>query len=297
MAAVLAQQQHKKAVAPAIKLSTVISETGIAVAAAAVIAFLFVADVIRPGSFGRTSPRNVKTVPAVVWLCCGLLTFLAVVIGTQLVQVMPQSFAGGGTSLRREALSQVGGGLMGIGAAVFLAYLLVPHGGPDLGMKPRWSDIPIGLICAVIAAPLLLATNVGIELTVKAMQGAPPPELAHATLERLVANQSNPWAWVIGLSAVLLAPVVEELIYRVFLQSFLLSVIPSTWIALILTAAAFAMVHYSVTPVYVLPLLFLLGLLMGIAYERTKRLGVPIVMHMVFNAVNLGMAIWTAKRG
>ncbi|MBX3358217.1 MAG: CPBP family intramembrane metalloprotease [Phycisphaeraceae bacterium] len=294
-AAAMAQAQQKKAVPPAAKLATVISDTGIAVAAAGVIVFLFVADVIRPGSFARRPPRNVVAVPSVIWLCCALLTFLAVVVGSQLVHSLPASMVGEAKALRHEALAQLGGGLLGLGAAAFLAYLLAPRGGPDVGLRVRWSDVPVGLLCAAIAAPLLLATNMGIELAVKASQGAPPPEIAHATLERLVANKTNPWSWVMGVTAIVLLPIVEELIYRVFLQSFLMSIISSTWIALLLCAGAFAMVHYTMVPPYVLPLLFLLGLLMGIAYERTKRLGVPILMHIAFNAANVGMALWAAK--
>jgi membrane protease YdiL (CAAX protease family) len=35
----------------------------------------------------------------------------------------------------------------------------------------------------------------------------------------------------------------------------------------------------------------MLGLAMGIAFERTKRLGVPIIMHICFNGLNVALAL------
>ena len=43
----------------------------------------------------------------------------------------------------------------------------------------------------------------------------------------------------------------------------------------------------------IVPLLAL-GLYIGLVYERTGRLGVPIAMHAAFNAGNIAMAFWAA---
>ena len=43
--------------------------------------------------------------------------------------------------------------------------------------------------------------------------------------------------------------------------------------------------------------LFALGAGMGLAYERTRRLGVPIVMHMGFNAANIALAMQSQSAG
>jgi len=95
---------------------------------------------------------------------------------------------------------------------------------------------------------------------------------------------------------VLGAPIVEELVYRVFIQSAIIRVIGGVWPGVLITAGIFAAVHRigdpeSAVPWVALAPIFVLGLAMGIAYERTKRVGVPILMHMAFNAVNVGMAL------
>ena len=38
--------------------------------------------------------------------------------------------------------------------------------------------------------------------------------------------------------------------------------------------------------------LFVLGLAIGVAYERFKGLGVPIAMHAGFNAINIALVLW-----
>jgi membrane protease YdiL (CAAX protease family) len=53
----------------------------------------------------------------------------------------------------------------------------------------------------------------------------------------------------------------------------------SRWIAVIITSAVFALVH----PLWTAPLIFLLALCLGYAYERTGSLWVPITMHAMFN--------------
>jgi membrane protease YdiL (CAAX protease family) len=53
------------------------------------------------------------------------------------------------------------------------------------------------------------------------------------------------------------------------------------WAAIAITAFLFALLH----PTWTWPLIFLLALALGYAYERTGNLWVPITMHLVFNTV------------
>jgi membrane protease YdiL (CAAX protease family) len=59
------------------------------------------------------------------------------------------------------------------------------------------------------------------------------------------------------------------------------------WAAIACTSAAWTLTHAGPVPASALPSLFVLGLGLGLAYERTRRLGVPIAMHMLFNAINV----------
>jgi membrane protease YdiL (CAAX protease family) len=51
------------------------------------------------------------------------------------------------------------------------------------------------------------------------------------------------------------------------------------WVAIIITSLVFAVIH----PLWTAPLIFLLSVCLGYAYERTGSLWVPIVMHAMFN--------------
>jgi membrane protease YdiL (CAAX protease family) len=82
-------------------------------------------------------------------------------------------------------------------------------------------------------------------------------------------------------SAVLLAPVVEEIFFRGIIQSMLRQQIGRPWIAVIITATVFGLMHLAV-PYSVPPLIFF-GITAGYLYERTGRLLAPIVFHMLFN--------------
>jgi membrane protease YdiL (CAAX protease family) len=53
------------------------------------------------------------------------------------------------------------------------------------------------------------------------------------------------------------------------------------WGAIAITSLLFAMMH----PAWTWPLIFLLALALGYAYERTGNLWVPVTMHLIFNTV------------
>jgi membrane protease YdiL (CAAX protease family) len=46
-------------------------------------------------------------------------------------------------------------------------------------------------------------------------------------------------------------------------------------------------------PAHALPSLFVLSMAMGIAFERTRAIGVPITMHVAFNLGNIIVAVLT----
>ena len=83
------------------------------------------------------------------------------------------------------------------------------------------------------------------------------------------------------LQAVLISPLLEELFFRGFLFSFLKRY-TSTWGALILSAGVFAFAHANLGAVVQL---WLLGVVLGIAYENTGSLLLPMGIHGCFNFV------------
>jgi membrane protease YdiL (CAAX protease family) len=96
------------------------------------------------------------------------------------------------------------------------------------------------------------------------------------------------WRVAVVVSAVVLAPVSEEIFFRGLFQSMLRRYTKSPWAAILLTSLFFAAIHVPYW--HTLPSLFALAIALGYNYERTGRLFAPIVIHVLFNAVNLYLA-------
>lgn len=109
------------------------------------------------------------------------------------------------------------------------------------------------------------------------------PSKVEERARTLYDSASGVWLVVLGVIVVLGAPVVEELVYRGFLQSGLQSKF-NDGVALVVVAAWFAGVHGRVAE---LPGLFAFALVLGLCLAFTKRLGMPVVAHLAFNATGL----------
>ena len=77
------------------------------------------------------------------------------------------------------------------------------------------------------------------------------------------------WKALDVFSAVVLAPVVEEIVFRGLLQSMLRNYFRGAWPAVLIASAIFAAMHGSP---HWFPALFALGVVLGYNYERTGRL-------------------------
>ncbi len=93
---------------------------------------------------------------------------------------------------------------------------------------------------------------------------------------------------LLGAMAVILAPFVEELMFRGVLFTALKQYLPR-WVAVWGSAAFFGLVHANM--VSFIPLT-LLAVLLTRLYERTGNLWAPIFAHAIFNSINLGLMLW-----
>jgi len=84
---------------------------------------------------------------------------------------------------------------------------------------------------------------------------------------------------LIAVSAIILAPLLEEVLFRGLLQSMLRRYV-KPWPAILLTSILFVAVHHEPQN---MPALFILSLVLGYNYERTGRLFSPILIHAFFN--------------
>jgi membrane protease YdiL (CAAX protease family) len=144
--------------------------------------------------------------------------------------------------------------------------------------------------------------------------------MKHDLLQILGQRGEPPWLkYLIVVTAVVVAPVFEELFFRGHVQTLARRIFapptradetggggmlqyagpgaPSArtdptvrvWAAVVVTSIAFAIVHAPWT----WPMIFVLSLCLGYAYERTGNLWVPIVMHALFNGISTAISVYS----
>jgi membrane protease YdiL (CAAX protease family) len=143
--------------------------------------------------------------------------------------------------------------------------------------KIDWVGIPLGVFCQVV---LMNVINWPLN---KWWPETFNPERIETRARGLVDAAQGAWFIVLFVVVVIGAPLVEELVYRGFIQGGLQTRIGSTW-ALIFTSVWFTVVHLE--PVE-FPGLFAIAIVLGLCYRRTQRLGLSIVTHLAFNATGL----------
>lgn len=259
-------------------------------------AFLMAGGLLKPGGFTSAGLREVQNIPAAIWLFAALIVFLAMASsGTVLERVQFYE----NSSLNdedREIVVRLVGYVFGIVTGLGMLYIMsksCEKGG--LRMGPL--DLAVGAGCFAIAWPLIeLASEGGALLQSKLADGAEYDNVGHPVLERIVDYPGDPWSWGLIAGVMIGAPVVQELIYRVFVQTAALRLTGSAWFSILVGAVSFALMERVLgaqgdqVPWHSLLPLLALGLAAGIAYERTKKVGVPIMMHACFNGLNLLLA-------
>ncbi len=262
-----------------------------------VIALLFAGGLLVPGGFAKAGLRDLTPMPAVVWFFAAFVVYLAVYSSATIVASTGWLERSSFDDEQRRILIGSVGFLLGVVAGVGMLFIL-HRSAPDAGMKISGLDVPVGFGCFLLGYPLIaLAGLAAVAMYTQINDGQQPPPLAHGTLETIVGAPRDIWWWLIIAGAVIGAPFIEELVFRVFLQSALIKITKSPWIAIITAAILFGLIHrLNETPVpwHALLPIMMVGVACGVGYERTKRVGVPIVMHMCFNALNVILALLTA---
>lgn len=208
----------------------------------------------------------------------------------------------------------------------FLALLLGGHfahevSGQQLGLSLRglrrgviWGSIGV----VIVVPPLFMLAQV-VELIYRQIHYQHPTE--HPFLHTLGEKPGAAVVVLIVLGACVIAPLCEELLFRGYLQTLLRRMLyrlfnrrpepiafdgipqnpelgngpplqheppptpAQTWAAIAITSAVFASVH----PAWSRPIIFVLALCLGYAYERSGNLWVPITLHAGFNTLQIAV--------
>lgn len=152
------------------------------------------------------------------------------------------------------------------------------------GPASRWPrDLLLGVLGTAAMLPLVYSVN-GLMI---ALFGEPT---VHPAIESLIKSPQTEAVVAAGLLAVVLAPLFEELAFRVLLQGWLEKLTPrSSWLPIIVSSILFGLAHtnqgFAPIPIVVLAL----GL--GYVYRQTHSYPAVVAMHAAFNALSLVVAI------
>lgn len=224
---------------------------------------------------------------------------IAVYFVTQLLLQLVVGFVGLGLDLLDPALldpeASGGVGLLGLVVASQVAGLLavllllrrrrVPLGDVVGPLRPAGRRVAAGVglgIAALIGSSLL----VSLLITLTGSEATPERVLT----EDLMGTPGE--LLLVVAAAVVMAPLVEELLFRGLLHRALrrrLTIAPAT----LLSSALFAVVHLDVATSQPLALagLTLVGAVLAVAAERTGGLLVPVVIHATYNAVTIVVVV------
>lgn len=154
----------------------------------------------------------------------------------------------------------------------------------------RIEDITTAFYAWIMAFPLVLALSQGIELILSKVFHVThvPDQIA---VKFLKSTFTDPIHFILAIfSIIVLAPLIEETLFRGFLQSFIRQHLGAKQ-AVLITSVCFALFHYSANQALgnfsIIPPLFLLALFLGFVYEKQGSLLTPIVLHASFNTVSV----------
>ena len=156
----------------------------------------------------------------------------------------------------------------------------------EIQKTPRslWNQIEIGYNGFLIGLlPVMLVLLATFNLRTE--------EKANPILKMVKSNPNIGVYLLAVLIAVALAPLIEELIFRVLLQGFFTTTLRmKTWTSILTTAILFSAVHGFPDAYALLPL----ALVLGYIYHQTRSYVAVVVTHACFNGfniINLGLSL------
>ena len=177
---------------------------------------------------------------------------------------------------------------------VVCAYILLmgeiqrgkPPSAIGLSGQRLWPNVLKGIGFYACAFPVVFGVMFLIEkLVLRSGRSLPCQQPVVSLLE----TEQSGVLLTMAVGLVLVAPLLEEVIFRGFLCSALSETLGPKR-AIVLSAACFALIHPTLSAL--LPI-FLLGLLLGWAFLRTKTLAAPIAIHFINNVSSV---VWLLTR-
>jgi len=234
------------------------------------------------------SPPRRNSMPPYLPLIPLMLWFGAVSMIILLIQKLTPGLQDWQKIFRDHLIMSIGA-VVTMAAMMFLAHIHFPKGlkGFGLNIKTIAKDFVMAAINLLATWPLMMAVITMTIFFAKLLSGQDYQMHQHEQLELITEYRQTPIRIMIVFVAVVVAPLLEEMMFRGFVQTTIrsyLNIKNNAWPAIAISSAFFALMHAD--PGH-WPALFILGLCLGYSYEKSGSLFRPIFIHLFFNAYSI----------
>ena len=154
--------------------------------------------------------------------------------------------------------------------------LVLPKAPPELPEKERLGGVGEFFICLLMAMGILYPLNLLSSWLTQVLGGL----LGGSGTSLLDAYLGNMDLWAVALFAVILSPIMEELVFRKLIMDRIRTIDRPA--AILFSALVFGLFHGNLGQFFYA---FGVGLLFGAIYARTGRLRYTILLHVLVNAI------------
>ena len=234
----------------------------------------------------NSMPPYLPLIPLMLW-------FGGVAMAIVLVQKLTPDLQGWQKIFRNHLVMSFGA-VVTMGAMMFLAHVHFARRlkGFGLNIKTIVKDFFVAIVNLLTAWPLMMATITMTVFVAELIWGAEYQMQQHQQLEMITEYPQLPLRIMIVFVAVVIAPLIEEMLFRGFVQTTIRSffnIRNSAWPAIAASSVFFAIMHAD--PGH-WPALFVLGVCLGYSYEKSGSLFRPIFIHLFFNASSVATALY-----
>lgn len=149
-------------------------------------------------------------------------------------------------------------------------------------------DFGVGALTWMIAFPVVVVLNGLLDKLLQSILNYSSYEQTAVKFVKIASE--TPIALILALlSVIVMAPLIEEFLFRGVLQTYLKKRV-GLKSALLLSSFLFALFHFSLSQgignISLIFSLFILGLFLGLLFEKQHSLWAPIGLHMTFNIIS-----------
>ena len=239
------------------------------------------------------SPPRRNSMPPYLPLVLLMLWFGAVSTAVVLVQKLTPGLQDWQKIFRDNLVRSIGA-VVTMAAMMFLAHVHFARRLKGFGLNVRTivKDFFMAIVNLLTAWPLMMAAITMTIFVAELISGREYRMQQHQQLEMITEYPQLPLRIMIVFVAVVIAPLLEEMLFRGFIQTAIRSffnIRNSAWPAIAASSVFFAIMHEN--PGH-WPALFVLGVCLGYSYEKSGSLFRPIFIHLFFNVSSVAIALY-----